>query len=63
MITHCICYDLSFKEIKSILDTNNINTLEELQDKHDICDKCCMCNEYIERMIHTGETKFEVGYL
>jgi hypothetical protein len=55
MITHCICYDLSIKDIVNLLVDK---TLEDL----DICDRCRLCNPYIEESLKTGITEFPVDY-
>lgn len=55
MITHCICYDLSIKEISDLLV---YKTLEDL----DICNKCRMCNPYIEECLKTGIAEFPIDY-
>jgi hypothetical protein len=51
MITHCICYKISFLDILK----NNISL-------DGICNKCRMCNPYIEESIKTGITEFPIDY-
>lgn len=51
MITKCVCYNISFKEI---LETN--------KSLDGICDKCRMCNPYIEEALKTGIVEFPIDY-
>lgn len=51
MITHCICFNISFKEI-----------LERNENLDNICNKCRMCNPYIRESIKTGITEFPIDY-
>ncbi len=60
MVTKCICYDTSFKEMKKIMKENRLTTLEELKEVKTIADNCKLCVPYIMKMIETGETKFEI---
>lgn len=52
MVTHCICFNISFTDILKQLETK---TLEELN----ICNKCKLCNPYIEELTYKnyGENK------
>jgi NAD(P)H-nitrite reductase large subunit len=60
MITHCICFNKSFKEIIDLAKENDLKYLHQIQRKFDICNKCHMCNPYIKQALVTGETKFPV---
>ena len=55
MITHCICYNISFIDILKKLEHENLENLN-------ICNKCRMCNPYIEESIKTGIVKFPINY-
>jgi len=50
MITHCICYNISFGDILKLSSLDNI------------CNKCRMCNPYIQEAIKTGITEFPIDY-
>lgn len=50
MITHCICYNISIEDIIKLSSIDNI------------CNKCRMCNPYVEEAVKTGITKFPVNY-
>lgn len=59
-ITKCICYDTTFSEMKIIIEKNKLNSLEELREFKQVAWNCKLCVPYINKMIETGETKFEV---
>lgn len=60
-VTKCVCYDTTFEEMKDIMNKNNINTLEELRQIKPVALNCKLCVPYINKMIETGETKFELN--
>ena len=59
-VLKCICFDTTFKEMKEIMKKNNINSIEELRQIKQISANCKLCLPYIEKMIKTGQTEFEV---
>lgn len=59
MITHCICHNLSFLLILEIAKQKNLQTLEEIKKEEGICDKCRLCNKYIQEALKTGQTRFD----
>lgn len=59
IIDKCICYNKSFRRIYKESIENGINTLEDLQGIMNICNKCCLCNPYVEEMYRTGKFTFE----
>ncbi len=60
-VTRCICYDISFAEVKKIVDEEAITSLEELREKDICCNNCLMCEPYVEMVLETGKTEFELG--
>lgn len=50
MITHCICYNLSIEDIIKLPSIDGI------------CNKCRICNPYIQESIKTGMVKFPIDY-
>ena len=58
MIDRCICYSRSFSSIKEEATNKNIYSISEIKKILNICNKCCMCNPYIEEMFKTGKTTF-----
>jgi len=59
-VLKCICFDTTFAEMKEIMKKNNINNIEELRHIKQIAANCKLCLPYIEKMIETGQTEFEV---
>lgn len=57
-ITHCLCFDISFAELKKIADKKQAHTLEELQGYEEFGKRCRLCHPYVKRMLKTGETVF-----
>ena len=60
MVTHCICYNRSFQELKAIADQYGVASVEQLQDHIDFGLNCKLCHPYVTRMLETGKTEFEV---
>ena len=61
VVTHCICHNRSFEEIKEFAQSKGFTTVKELQVA-DVCStNCRMCEPYVEMMFETGETAFEPG--
>lgn len=58
MITHCICYKLPFLLILEIAKSKNLKSIEEIKEKERICNKCCLCNKYIQESLETGKIEF-----
>ena len=59
-VNRCVCHDVQFSEIKDILDKHHASTIEEIQSYKECAKSCKFCIPYIEKMIQTGETAFEV---
>lgn len=60
-VTRCICYDISFAEIKEIAESEGIKAVNELREKDICCNNCLMCEPYVEMVLETGKTEFELG--
>jgi hypothetical protein len=58
-INRCVCFNRSFIELKSMYG-HCLNT-EELKSKANCCNRCRLCTPYIELMLKTGKTEFEVN--
>ncbi len=50
MITHCICYNITFEDILKLPSIDNI------------CNKCKRCNPFIQESIKTGQVEFPLDY-
>jgi len=61
-ITHCICHNISFAEIKALADEKHISDVETLlttlQQELPFGDNCQTCLPYIRRTLATGQTEF-----
>jgi len=59
-VTKCICYDTTFEEMKAIMIKYNLRTVDELIKIKPVALNCKLCLPYINKMIATGDTVFEV---
>ena len=59
MVTHCICFDISFAQLKKIAQINNVCNLEALQQCVEFGQKCGLCHPYVREMLRTGQTEFK----
>lgn len=59
-VNRCICHDVPFTELKSMLEGDPGTTLHELARKTGCGTGCGMCVPYIKRMMETGETDLPV---
>ncbi len=60
MVTKCVCFDLEFSEILPIAIQYGCTTIEALQNCMEFGKKCERCHPYIQKMLETHETEFEV---
>lgn len=58
MVTRCVCYNLSFADLKAIAQAKGARSVEELQRCVEFAQDCRLCVPYVERMLLTGETVF-----
>jgi len=63
MITACVCRRRSFRQILEESHKLGITSLREVKEKMNVCDKCEMCNPYMEYTFRTGQTEFTVDFL
>lgn len=61
MVTRCVCFDISFAQLKKVANTNDVHDLEALQQCVEFGQKCGLCHPYVQRMLRTGETEFDVS--
>ncbi|MBK8983992.1 MAG: hypothetical protein IPM38_17155 [Ignavibacteria bacterium] len=59
-VKKCVCFNVSFYEMKMIMKEKGITTLSELKEVKQLADNCKLCVPYIEKMIETGKTEFEI---
>jgi NAD(P)H-nitrite reductase large subunit len=60
-VTKCICYKRSFQEVKAYAKEQNLNTVEELQERDYCSNSCGLCAPYVEVTLETGQTEFTPG--
>jgi hypothetical protein len=51
----CICYDLPISEIMEWAERMELNSVYSIQKTLRICDKCKLCNKYIEEEFNKNE--------
>jgi bacterioferritin-associated ferredoxin len=59
MVTRCVCFDISFAQLKKVADINHVHDFEALQQCVEFGQKCGLCHPYVQRMLRTGQTEFE----
>lgn len=59
-VTKCVCFDITFAEMKSVMKEKNISTIEELKEIKTFAENCKLCIPYIDEMIKTGKTEFKI---
>jgi len=59
VVDRCVCRGVTFAELKDLADRTGAD-LAEITAKTGCGGSCCTCIPYIEKMLATGETVFEV---
>lgn len=57
-IDRCICYNVTFEEIKKLMNEKHLKTIEDIQMHIEVSQNCKLCRPYILKMIDTGQTVF-----
>ena len=60
MIDRCICFDKTFAEMKKVIDRHGIKSIYELREHISFGGNCSLCMPYVEQVIKTGKTSFEI---
>ena len=60
MVTKCICFDIPFELMKKTADAHRCKTIEDIRRHLPFGEKCKLCRPYVEKMLETGKTEFEV---
>jgi NAD(P)H-nitrite reductase large subunit len=60
MVDRCICFNITFAELKAISDRTGVRSLDTLQQTVDFGLRCGLCKPYVERMLETGRVVFPV---
>lgn len=58
VIDKCVCFDTTFKEMKTIMTDNDLKSIEELRKVKEVGTNCKLCVHYINEMIRSGKTEF-----
>ena len=58
LINKCVCFDTTFKMMKSIMKKYDLKKIDELRKVKEVGTNCKLCVPYIEKMIKTGQTEF-----
>lgn len=60
MVTRCVCFNKTFRELKKIAKKEGARSVEELQQYVLFGKNCQRCHPYVRLMLKTGETVFPV---
>ena len=60
LVARCVCFGKKFSELKKIALKHNATTIEELQKHVRFGDNCKRCHPYVQLMLETGQTEFEL---
>ncbi len=60
MVDRCVCFDKTFAEMKNIIDEKGIASIYELKKIIPFGNNCGICMPYVEQVIKTGKTSFNV---
>ena len=63
MVTRCVCFDVSFAQMKKLIDAHDLRSIEELRAHIQFGEKCKLCAPFVERIFDSGETEFEVTFI
>lgn len=59
-VNRCVCENLTFADMKKTADQYHCKTVGELQIRMKFGVNCRLCLPYVEKMLVTGETAFDV---
>ena len=59
-VRSCICYPNTFAELKDEATRQGWTTIEEITAARGCGSGCGACRPYLQKMLETGETAFEV---
>ena len=60
MVTRCVCFNRTFKELQKIAKKNGARSVAELQRYVRFGKNCQRCHPYVRLMLKTGETVFPI---
>ena len=59
LITHCLCFNQSFAELKELAGRNDCTTVKELQKHSPFGSNCKLCVPYVREMLLSGRIEFD----
>ena len=60
MVNRCVCFNKRFVELKKIARRKEASTFSQLQQHAVFGRNCQRCRPYVNKMLATGETVFDV---
>src|SRR5688572_18061064 len=60
-IDRCVCFNITFAELKVYAQSRPGCTLADLRERFGCTRGCALCLPYIQAMLQTGRTTFDVG--
>jgi len=59
MVTHCVCFDVSFSSLKQLIDQHGAADIAALRTHVRFGENCGLCLPYVERILSEGKTAFD----
>jgi bacterioferritin-associated ferredoxin len=59
IVNRCVCFNITFSEIKTIVEQHNCKSIQDIQKHISLGYNCGMCLEYMAELISTGKTEFK----
>jgi len=60
MVDRCICFNITFADLKVVAQRETIRDLDTLQRSVDFGLRCGLCKPYVQRMLESGRVVFPV---
>ncbi|MDX1640417.1 MAG: (2Fe-2S)-binding protein [Balneolaceae bacterium] len=58
-VDRCICHEISFSEIKKIVEERDFTTVQELRAEKICSTNCRLCEPYVRKLLETGRVSFQ----
>ena len=60
MVDRCVCSDRTFAEMKDVIDTHKLSSVDQLRGYMEFGRNCALCVPYIRQVFATGKTEFDI---
>jgi bacterioferritin-associated ferredoxin len=60
MVDRCVCFNITFAELKAVAQRERIGDIESLQRSVEFGLRCGLCKPYVQRMLLSGRVVFPV---